>query len=188
MRCVSVLLLLLFFLGYYAVFGLSEKEGCSLRIPADCRAKRDGHVAFLVVERLDERRLEELAGSRPLIFIETQAGVDEVSDFGIFDPREGPRQLLGGDFSVDLCRRFALVVRQRLRDHLQHAHAEGVDIDLAVVVLVIELWGHELGGAQCRAHIRAVHRSGEAEIADSYLARVRVDEDIVALQVPVEDR
>ena len=91
------------------------------------------------------------------------------------------RQTYGGDFFVDLGRSEALGVGVLAGGHLEHAHAEGVDVDGLVVVLLVHLGRHELGRADDRLGERAVLQRGQAQVADLDAARRPRDEDVVAL-------
>lgn len=92
------------------------------------------------------------------------------------------------DFLVDLDGVGALAVGVVEGDHLEHAHAEGVDVDEVVVVLAVDLGGHELRGANTvgMGEGGVAEDGGEAKVADLDLAGVAVDEDVVALEVAVD--
>ena len=111
-------------------------------------AERNGLFAFLVVERLDEGRLEQLASFRPFCLVGVKAILNELGHFLVLDHRQRHGRHTIRDFAVYLRRTSALFVGQSLRYHLKHAHAEGVDVHLAIVVLLVELWSHKFGCAQ----------------------------------------
>ena len=86
----------------------------------------------------------------------------------------------------------ALAVRVLEGDHLQDAHAEGVDVGALVVVLGVHLGRHELRRAyhaarRVTAAAAAGDDGGEAEVADLDLPLAAVNEDVVALEVAVDD-
>ena len=88
-------------------------------------------------------------------------------------------------FFVNLSCVLAFVIRDMPCDHLQHAHAEGPNIDLEIVFLVVHLGGHKLGGSQAREGLAALQGRGEAQVADPDLGGVAVDENVVAFQISV---
>ena len=76
-------------------------------------------------------------------------------------------------------------------DHLEDAHAEGVDVGELVVGLLVHLGSHELRRAYAASAVAAAAGGGEAErseaeVADLDLPLVAVDEDVVALEVAVD--
>ena len=87
------------------------------------------------------------------------------------------------DFLVDLSGALALVVGILAGGHLEHAHAEGVDVDALVVVLFVHLRRHELGRADHRFSERPVLQRGQAQVADLHAARRTRDEYVVALSI-----
>lgn len=76
---------------------------------------------------------------------------------------------------------------QRVTCHFQDTHAEGIDIDLLVVFFVVELWGHELGGAEDRGDVCPVADDSKSEVTNFELSVVAVDEYIVTLEIAVND-
>ena len=93
----------------------------------------------------------------------------------------------GDDSLVDLDGIGALAVGVIEGDHLEDAHAEGVDVGELVVGLVVHLGSHELRRADAAGVAAAAAERGEAEVADLDLALVAVDEDVVALEVAMDD-
>lgn len=71
--------------------------------------------------------------------------------------------------------------------HFEDTHAKGVNVDLLVIALVVQLWGHELGSAEDRRDVGTVADNGETEVANLELSVVAVDKDVVALEVAVDD-
>lgn len=71
--------------------------------------------------------------------------------------------------------------------HFQDTHAKGIDIDLLIVLFVVELWSHELGGAEDRGDVGPVADDSESEVANLELSVVAVDEDIVTFEIAVDD-
>ena len=61
------------------------------------------------------------------------------------------------DFLVNLCSVCAFTVRVLARDHLQDAHSKGIHVNLFCVVLIVELWSHEL-----RSALRTTRADGSA--------------------------
>ena len=91
------------------------------------------------------------------------------------------------DFLVDLSGALALVVGVLAGGHLEHAHAERVDVDALVVVLLVHLRRHELGRAYHRLGERAVLERGQAQVADLDAARRARYEYVVALLQPTSN-
>ena len=81
----------------------------------------------------------------------------------------------------------ALAVRALVRDQLDDAHSERVDVHPLVVVLVVQFGRHELRGADHRLGPVVVQHGGQTEVPNLHLALVLVDKDVVALQVAVHD-
>jgi hypothetical protein len=81
----------------------------------------------------------------------------------------------------------ALAVGVLERDHLEDAHAEGVDVGELVVRLRVHLRRHELRRAHDAPRGCGAADGGEPEVADLDLALAPVHEDVVALEVAVDD-
>mmetsp|Transcript_5852 Transcript_5852/g.25920 ORF Transcript_5852/g.25920 Transcript_5852/m.25920 type:complete len:1112 (+) Transcript_5852:100-3435(+) len=92
-----------------------------------------------------------------------------------------------GDALEDLRGVTALPVRALVRDQLDDAHSERVDVHPLVVVLVVQFGRHELRGADHRFGPVVVQHGSQTEVPNLHLALVLVDKDVVALQVAVHD-
>ena len=88
------------------------------------------------------------------------------------------------DLPVDLGRSCALLVGVLVGSHLEEAHAEGVDVDALVVLLVVHLRRHELGRPDHRLGVGLVLERRQPEVADLDTRRRTRDENVVALKVP----
>lgn len=101
------------------------------------------------------------------------------------------------DLLVDLRRILALAIRILAGDHLQDAHAKGIDVDLfAVALLLVHFGRHELRRSYARllpkcttddrVLLAKLHLC-RPHVANLDLALAAVDEDVVALDVAVDD-
>lgn len=91
------------------------------------------------------------------------------------------------DFLVDLDGVRALAVGVLEGDHLEHAHPERVYVDQLVVLFFIHLRCHELGSPHAVHSVGLAEDGSKAEVPDLDLARVAVDEDVVAFEIAVDD-
>ena len=163
-----------------------EVEGNGLAVGAD---------GLLAVEDLDAEAvvlLEELVAQegldrRPLLLHLRDALHDDVEHGRVVHLLEALGEHAVNDLLVDLRGPRALGVGVLGRRHLEHAHPEGVDVDALVVLLVVHLGRHELRRADDGLGERLVPEGGEAQVADLDRARGACDEDVVALEVPVDD-
>ena len=134
---------------------------------------------------------EEFGGGRPSRRVSPNAQPHERRRALVGHQGEGVGRHVGLDLLVDLRRVAAFRVGELLRDHLERAHAERVDVHLFVVGLVVQLRRHELGRAQHATSLarRVVGGSscGQAQVADPQIPGSAVDEDVVALDVAVDD-
>mmetsp|Transcript_2268 Transcript_2268/g.5141 ORF Transcript_2268/g.5141 Transcript_2268/m.5141 type:complete len:277 (+) Transcript_2268:343-1173(+) len=142
-------------------------------------------VARILVEQISV--IEKLRRGGACLADVLQTQIDELLGLLVEDLVEsrGLRPLR--HFAVDLRGVAALSVRVLAGDHLEHAHAKRVDVDLLVVILVIQLRRHELGGAEDTLCCSLAHQSREAQISNLDLRVVAVDEDVLALEVTVDD-
>ena len=178
-------------LGSRRGVGLWVLHGELLRAagPGRLRLLLDGWLGLGL--RLDGRLVQERVRHQ-LLRVESLADggdalQDERSEIRVDDlvQRLGLDTL--GDALEDLRWVSAFAVRTLVRDQLDDAHAERVDVHALVVVLVVELGRHELRGANHRLGPVVVQHGGQSEVPDLHLALVLVDEDVVALQVAVHD-
>lgn len=88
--------------------------------------------------------LEQLPRFWPLLRIVADAELDKLADRSILDLGQAGWENPSGDLSVDLCCVLALCVGVFESGEFEDAHAKGVDVDLLVVLLLVELRGHEL--------------------------------------------
>lgn len=93
----------------------------------------NGRKSLRLVEKKKEQKADMKRRNEPLVLLDHQLHRVPTNSF-VFPPHLG---------CVD-----TLAVGALLRDHLQHAHPECIDINFLVVDFLIQLWGHELRGAQ----------------------------------------
>lgn len=93
-----------------------------------------------------------------------------------------------GDLLVNLSLVSTLVVRIFAGNHLQHTHAERVDVDKLSVFLFIQLRGHKLGSTNDASSSGLLEDSCKAEITNFDLTSVSIDEYVVTLEIPVNNR
>lgn len=93
-----------------------------------------------------------------------------------------------GDLLVNLSLVSALVVGVLTGNHLQHTHAKRVDVDKLIIFLFIQLRCHKLGSTNDATSSGLLEDSSKAEITNFDLTSVSIDEYIVALKIPVNNR
>lgn len=94
-------------------------------------------LVLLVIQVLQEGRVQKCSCRGSLTLILLYADVDEVGYFRVKNTFERPWWDPLHNFVVDLGYVQALVIRSLLRNHLKYAHAEGIDVNTYPVVLGI---------------------------------------------------
>mmetsp|Transcript_44630 Transcript_44630/g.142299 ORF Transcript_44630/g.142299 Transcript_44630/m.142299 type:complete len:293 (-) Transcript_44630:394-1272(-) len=128
-----------------------------------------------------------------LIRVFRNALVNDCSKTIIFDPPHSARLHTGDHFAIHLPRSLALLVRRSVctcsdNYHLQQAHAKSINVNSCAVLFFIDFWRNEIWSAHYRCCARLLQGGGQAQIANQNLTDIAVDENVVALQVPVDDR
>mmetsp|Transcript_2867 Transcript_2867/g.7271 ORF Transcript_2867/g.7271 Transcript_2867/m.7271 type:complete len:360 (+) Transcript_2867:2596-3675(+) len=134
--------------------------------------------------------LQQVARRGPVarILSDPQAEQYEVPRVLRPDPAKARRGYALRDLFVNLGGVGALVIGDVARDDLEQEHAEGVDVDLLVVVFVIELRRHEFGRAEdTQRLILLADGRTKAKVPDPQIPRRPVDENIIALQIAMYD-
>ncbi len=131
---------------------------------------------------------EKLLHRWPLVLVQLRTLVDDVANFGILDLFDALRPNAVDDLLVDLRRPRALRVWILGRGHFEHTHAEGVNVDALIVMLVVHFGRHKFGRADDALGEALVLQGGKTQIADLNGSRWTRNENVVALQVSVYDR
>ena len=140
----------------------------------------------LTLHVLHEVRVQQLLCRRSIAFaIDTRQ--DEVADLRVAYSLEGPWILAVNDLAINLGRVLTLLVRHLSREHFENGHAKCINVDLRAVVLLVKFRRHKLWRAEDGRRVRRVHGRRKAEVTYLDIATVRVDEDVVALDVSVND-
>jgi len=92
--------------------------------------------------------VKELISGRPILRGRFNAPSDEVGHFFVLNAVDRQWLDFTHDSVVNLGLVFALHIGSVLSNHLQHTHAKGIDVNLSVVVLLVNLWCNELGSAE----------------------------------------
>eukprot|EP00968_Pinguiococcus_pyrenoidosus_P011717 scaffold965_cov262-Pinguiococcus_pyrenoidosus.AAC.16 len=164
-------------LGFWVVRVLPSRQ-------RDHRAK--AVVATVIVG--EKCVLQKLLRSRPTGRFWGQAPPDERLRQWVLHPRQRPGQLSGRHHSgVDLEEGQAKV-RLPGADHLQHRHAEGVDVHFLIVRGVAPHLGRHVDRRTDAAYgVGGRQRRGETKVADANGSGRGVVEEVVQLEVPVDD-
>jgi hypothetical protein len=167
--------------------GLGGPGRCGRR-GAGRRGRLDQHLFVVLLLLLQEVALQEVLHAGTLGGVRGQTAADEVACPQVADAEEDLGRDLADHLLVDLSGVGALAVGRLLGHHLEDAHPEGVHVHLLVVLLIVELGRHELGGAEHRERCSPSRDiGGEPQVPDAEIARGSVDKDVVALEVPMDD-
>mmetsp|Transcript_18178 Transcript_18178/g.42550 ORF Transcript_18178/g.42550 Transcript_18178/m.42550 type:complete len:206 (-) Transcript_18178:669-1286(-) len=133
--------------------------------------------------------IQELLRRRALIRFHARALHHNAPKQLILHPAKISRTLTSKDLLVHLSWSFTFTPGLLPANHLQQHHAKGIDVHRSVVIFIINLRRDEVH----RPHNRSsnctglLQRCGEPKIANHDLSTIAVDEDVIALQVPVDD-
>ena len=113
---------------------------------------------------------------------------NELLDVLIFNPIKSLWSDTLYDLTVYLSRILAFLVRSFQSYHFKDTHSKCVNINACIIAFFIKLWSHEFRCAKYGCGVTICHWCGKAQVANSDISRVRVNEDVVAFQVSMDDR
>lgn len=133
----------------------------------------------------DELRGKKFSGSGSFLLIRMNTFGDESESLFVHNSIQWHWFCAISHFFIDLTSWGAFRVRSLLGDHFENAHSESIDVNFDVVMLVVEFRRHKVWRTQHRTGVGVVHWRRQAQISNFDLSRVRINENVVTFEVPV---